>query len=308
MTHDRNCVDASRVPSPNHRIVLRALLLTALPLPIQGSSATVEARPIRGAVIRGELRSLNGASVVLERPSEGAQTLPTRDLLGLQFVRGDARAPSRGARGTRCGSSSKGEIGSRARSPAAPGTSSESRSAAARSRSKSTRSESWCFPSASRGDSWSRLPREHRSPLQAKRDHPDGEPVLEPVNGTVISFQDTGVEFEGVFGKSVFPWDRIAILIVSPIGDKANPEESGAPDAIVALVPDGRLRVRLGSVADGALKPTRRPSAPRDSAAGDSWDSFSWRSVRRGLRARPGRGRRAALLRRRRCSPLFLAP
>ena len=215
----------------------------------------MEARPIRGAVIRGELRSLNGASVVLERPSEGAQTLPTRDLLGLQFVRGDARAPESRSEGNEVRVELEG--GDRITGPIAGGAGDQLRITIGGRPIpiKVDAIRKLVFPErVPRGFVESAPPANTDRLYKRNATTPDGEPVLEPVNGTVISFQDTGVEFEGVFGKSVFPWDRIAILIVSPIGDKANPKKAEPPDAIVALVPDGRLRVRLGSVADGALQ------------------------------------------------------
>ena len=77
---------------------------------------------------------------------------------------------------------------------------------------------------------------------------------VDRVDGTVESFEEDGVRFEGVLGSKVFPWEEIAALFVetfeeSPDGDPADGPASGqgasAPAVVLDLIDGSRLHGRL---------------------------------------------------------------
>ncbi len=77
-----------------------------------------------------------------------------------------------------------------------------------------------------------------------------GEAGVEPVNGTLVAFAPEGVDFETVLGTTRFAWSEIAALVVTPVG--AAGASSIEPNAVISLVPEGRIEVKLlGAGVDG---------------------------------------------------------
>lgn len=236
-----------------------ALPLAFLAAPIAALAGESELRCIDGTVHRGELRKLGPESVALELPGGELLTRPLSDCVSLQLVRPDPKASEGGSEGASpppFEARVELDAGEWLQAPVTGGSGDQLalQLAGAPLVVNVDAIRRLTFPA--------RVPRGFLEPppppnadrLYKRNVTKDKESVVEPVHGTLIAFRENGIEFEGVFGRDVFPFDRIVSLSVASIGSTSRSVATAEPNLVLALVPDGRLTLRLEGLVDGFLR------------------------------------------------------
>jgi hypothetical protein len=206
------------------------------------------------AALRGELRQLGAGSLTVEAAGGVVHTRALRDCLSLQFVRPDVKDGSDGAPGV---NDARAELdgGDWLLAPVGAGSGDQLafQLAGAPFVVHVDALRKLVFPARLPRSFVDTAPAANTDRLYKRNTGPNGESIVEPVNGTLIAFREKGIEFEGVFGKDVFPLDRVVQLTISPIGSKPA-AKAVETDAVLALVPDGRLAIKLDTVAEGFVR------------------------------------------------------
>lgn len=206
------------------------------------SAVTVDAQILRGEPVRGELRAVGPEEVQVGVSGGALRTIPTRDLVSLQFGSVTPRAAG-SARVELAGgdvvvgpiSGGKGDVlevllaGVAVRLP---------------------------VEAIRRVDFPDRVPPgvpELPAPASGdrlfKRSRGGG---VDPVNGTLVAFQEKSVEFESpVIGRATIAYDDLFALTIAPLDAAPEPQEPAG--AVVLLAPEGRLSGRLAGFADGVI-------------------------------------------------------
>jgi NPCBM/NEW2 domain-containing protein len=219
--------------------VLLVLFRFAL-VALQG--VTVEARPLRGESFRGELRALGSDSVTIDAGAAGgAKTFATSSLVALRFLQPGFLQ-------------NDGSAKSLARAELAGGDSIELLVAGARVKIPVNALARLVFPDrVSAGAIELSAPAEGDR-LYRLRPAAQGEAVVEPVNGTLVSFLANGVEFESVLGRDPFPYDQLVALAITPLAERAPASAPAPAPSTIFLAPDGRLGARIAGLERGELR------------------------------------------------------
>ncbi|MBI3819984.1 MAG: NPCBM/NEW2 domain-containing protein [Planctomycetes bacterium] len=86
---------------------------------------------------------------------------------------------------------------------------------------------------------------------QIHRNDASADPTVEPINGTLVSFGEKSLQFDGVLGSKSYAYESLAAVLITPLGKPAQTRVE--PDAVVTFAPDGRLQMKLTKLASGAF-------------------------------------------------------
>lgn len=220
--------------------------------PAQGGA--VEVKLLRGDIVSGEWRALANGNLTIEPEGGQAVSVPVADCISLQFKRNDAQALAdrkhsffatvtlaagdlvsgvvSGGDGEKLQLSVSGQV--------IPIPIDAIRKITFPARVPPQVLDFAANPS---GD---RLYQLHKSDDRL-------DPTIEPINGTLSSFDEKSLKFEGVLGSTSYPYENLAAILLTPLGGK--PSAKGAPsDALVTLVPDGKLKVKIVNLTAGGLQ------------------------------------------------------
>lgn len=239
-----------------NRIALSALLFVALyAAPSWAQGGECEVRRIRGESLRGDLKAISAGSMRIQPQGAEAVAVPIGECVSLQFKRAESRADNERREplfvniqladgGTLAGLVAGGDgeklqLGMSGSIIAIPLDGIRKLTFPVR-----VPPQVLDFAANPGGDRVYVLHKNNES----------GDATVEPVNGTISKFGEKSLEIEGVLGKTVYEYEKVAAVLLTPLSGKPGAKDAKFEhDATVTLVPDGSVKVKIHELNNGVL-------------------------------------------------------
>lgn len=240
------------------KLAIYTLVAGVLDAKLGAQAGGVEVQLIRGERITGDVQSLGTESLQIGVPGSGARTLSTKELISIQFRRADALAktektdPNHARVEFAGGGILSGTISGGGAEKLQLTLAGQAVAAPIDTISKIIFTDrvpkgTIDFAPGTDGD---RLYRIHRPAGSS-------DVVVEAVNGTLVSFGEKNLEFEGVLGKAPFSYEELVAVVLAPIGGKNIVKFD--PASVITTIPDGRIRANIESMTPTLLKVNAGP-------------------------------------------------
>ncbi|MFN0205935.1 MAG: NPCBM/NEW2 domain-containing protein [Planctomycetota bacterium] len=241
------------------KLAILTFMTAAASTPVSAQAGGVEVQFIRGERIAGDVQSLSAESLQIGVSGSGVRTIATKELISIQFrrpettganihVKNEKLDPNHARVEFEGGDILSGTVsggGAEKLQLTLAGTAVAAPIDSIRKIIFTDRVPKGTvdFAPGAEGD---RLYRIHRPAGSA-------EVVVEAVNGTLVSFSEKNLEFEGVLGKTPFPYEELAAIVLAPLGGKSNVAKF-EPACAITTIPDGRIRAVVESMTPTLLK------------------------------------------------------